>query len=71
VQAGTAVSSRVRPGVPHSVNVVRWGHGPAAGHGDEPGGAGRAAGRITVEQWDHNAACGAFEPVAVTRLVPG
>ena len=63
VQAGTAVSSRVRSGVPNSVNVVRWERGP--------GEVGRAAGRITVEQWDHSAASGAFEPRAVKRLVPG
>jgi 3',5'-cyclic AMP phosphodiesterase CpdA len=71
VQAGTAVSSRVRPGVPNSVNVVRWerGQGDRQVHG--PGEVGRAAGRITVEQWDHAAASGAFEPRAVKRLVPG
>jgi len=71
VQAGTAVSSRVRSGVPNSVNVVRWERGPGDRQGDGPGEVGRAAGRITVEQWDHSAASGAFEPRAVKRLVPG
>jgi 3',5'-cyclic AMP phosphodiesterase CpdA len=68
VQAGTAVSTRVRPGVPNSVNVVRWERGRTG----EPDGAaaGRAGGRITVEQWDHAAASGAFERAAVTHLVP-
>jgi 3',5'-cyclic AMP phosphodiesterase CpdA len=61
VQAGTAVSSRVRPGVPNSVNVVRWERETAAA------GAPR---RITVEQWDHAASAGAFERRAVTELAP-
>ena len=55
VQAGTAVSSRVRPGAPNSVNVVRW-------HAD--------GGRCAVEQWDHSATAQAFELVRVTRLQP-
>jgi len=71
VQAGTAVSSRVRPGMPNSVNVVRWERGQGDRQGNGPGGVGRAAARITVEQWDHSAASGAFEPRAVKRLVPG
>ena len=71
VQAGTAVSSRVRPGVPNSVNVVRWERRRGDRQGDGPGEMGRAAGRITVEQWDHSAASGAFEPRAIQRLVPG
>ena len=71
VQAGTAVSSRVRPGVPNSVNVVRWERGQGDRQGNGPGEVGRAAARITVEQWDHSAASGAFEPRAVKRLVPG
>jgi len=37
VQAGTAVSSRTRPGVPNSVNVLRWGE---------------AAGCCFIEQWE-------------------
>jgi 3',5'-cyclic AMP phosphodiesterase CpdA len=71
VQAGTAVSSRVRSGMPNSVNVVRWERGQGDRQGNGPGGVGRAAARITVEQWDHSAASGAFEPRAVKRLVPG
>ena len=55
VQAGTAVSSRVRPGAPNSVNLVRW----------------DAAERsCVVEQWDHAATEQAFVQVRVTRLRP-
>lgn len=57
VQAGTAVSSRVREGVPNSVNLLRWSSAPGA----------REA---VVEQWDGDAAGGAFTRRAVTRLVP-
>lgn len=57
VQAGTAVSSRVREGVPNSVNLVRWNGAPGA----------REA---LVEQWDGDAAGGAFVRRAVTRLLP-
>jgi hypothetical protein len=34
VQAGTAVSSRTRPGVPNSVHILRWGEASGA-RGDE------------------------------------
>lgn len=54
VQAGTAVSSRVRSGVPNSVNVVRWA---------------QAAGCV-VEQWDFSAAAAAFVCAVSTRLGP-
>ena len=45
VQAGTAVSSRVRAGGPNSVNLLRW--SAAAGHCD-------------IAQWDYQATHGAF-----------
>jgi 3',5'-cyclic AMP phosphodiesterase CpdA len=54
VQAGTAVSSRVRSGVPNSVNVVRW--APPAG--------------CVVEQWDYSAAAAAFECSRSTPFTP-
>lgn len=57
VQAGTAVSSRVRGDVPNSVNVLRCGD-------DAPDGV------CVVEQWDHLATRGSFQCVAVTRLRP-
>ena len=55
VQAGTALSSRVRSGVPNSVNLLRW---PAEG------------GRCQVEQWDFAAAAGAFVCVCTTDIQP-
>jgi predicted MPP superfamily phosphohydrolase len=54
VQAGTAVSSRVRSGVPNSVNVVRW--SPEGG--------------CVVEQWDHSQAEAAFVRAATTPVQP-
>ena len=57
VQAGTAVSSRVRPGAPNSVNLLRWGGAAADG-------------RCLIEQWDFAAARLAFEPVKTTSVMP-
>ncbi len=57
VQAGTAVSRRVRDGQPNSVNVLRWGR-------DAP------HGRCRVEQWDCPAAGPAFVRAVVTELEP-
>lgn len=54
VQAGTAVSSRVRSGVPNSVNLVRW----------------AAATGCVVEQWDFSAAVGAFVCAVSTPIAP-
>ena len=58
VQAGTAVSSRVRDGFPNSVNVARCG-------GDAP------QGRCLVERWDYTATCRAFVRTTVTELTTG
>ena len=58
VQAGTAVSWRVREGFPNSVNLVRWGR-------DAP------AGRCLIERWDYAADCQAFIRVTVTDVKPG
>lgn len=57
VQAGTAVSTRVRRGVPNSVNLLRWG-------------AHASDGCCLVEQWDFSAAEQAFVHAAVTKLRP-
>lgn len=57
VQAGTAVSSRVRAGVPNSVNLLRW---PADG----------APARCAVEQWDYDRAQRAFVRARVTEVQP-
>jgi 3',5'-cyclic AMP phosphodiesterase CpdA len=54
VQAGTAVSSRVRSGVPNSVNVVRW----------------SSASGCVVEQWDYSAAGAAFVCARRTPIQP-
>lgn len=47
VQAGTAVSSRVRAEAPHSVNLLRW--APAQENG-----------QCQIERWDYAAQAGAF-----------
>jgi 3',5'-cyclic AMP phosphodiesterase CpdA len=58
VQAGTAVSSRVRDGVPNSVNLLRWGnHAPP--------------GRCLIERWDYVATAQAFVRTTVTDVAPG
>ncbi len=50
VQAGTAVSSRVRAGAGPSVNLIHIGHAAGAGVGE----------RAVVERWDHEPAAAAF-----------
>lgn len=57
VQAGTAVSSRVRDAVPNSVNLLRWGR-------DAP------AGRCVIERWDYAAVSQVFVRTAVTEVEP-
>jgi 3',5'-cyclic AMP phosphodiesterase CpdA len=57
VQAGTAVSSRVRDGVPNSVNLLRWG-------------AGSAPGCCRIEQWDCQADDRAFRLAKVSEIRP-
>ena len=57
VQAGTAVSSRLREGVPNSVNLLRR----------EPG---AAVGPCAIEQWDYLAPRGEFVRTLVTEVQP-
>lgn len=57
VQAGTAVSSRVRAGVPNSVNLLRWGMAAAAGS-------------CRIEQWDCAAGARGFVLARVTEVRP-
>jgi 3',5'-cyclic AMP phosphodiesterase CpdA len=57
VQAGTAVSSRVRRDHPQSVNLLRW--GPA-----ESGAV------CAIEQWDYASRLKAFEKVVETCIHP-
>ena len=55
VQAGTAVSSRVRDGIPNSVNLLRY------ARAERPQ-------RCVVERWDHEAAMQRFTLVEQTEL---
>ena len=57
VQAGTAVSARVRAGVPNSVNLLRWGADVPAGH-------------CQIEQWNYTAAERAFVRAVVSEVRP-
>ncbi len=57
VQAGTAVSSRVRHDVPNSVNLLRW---REAGDGE----------RCHIEQWDFSAASESFVLATTTAITP-
>lgn len=69
VQAGTAVSARTRPGVPNSVNIVRW-KGGADGCGavlpDEAAGCGDCV----IERWDYAADAQVFVRAALARFAP-
>lgn len=57
VQAGTAVSSRVREGVPNSVILLRWG-------------ADASPGCCRIEQWDYKADDRAFRLAKVSEVRP-
>lgn len=57
VQAGTALSSRVRDGQPNSVNLLRWG-------GDAP------AERCVIERWDCGPSDAAFVRAAAVEVAP-
>ena len=69
VQAGTAVSSRTRPGVPNSVNILRWGETP--GERDHPSQVRHESGRsCCIEQWDFARDGRVFVCSAVTAVQP-
>lgn len=57
VQAGTAVSSRVRHGAPNSVNVLRWG-------------ADAVPGCCRIEQWDYSTGGRVFVRAEVSEVRP-
>lgn len=61
VQAGTAVSSRVRLGMPNSVNVVHWAGARLAAPGPS---------ECAIEQWDFDAESGRFGRVNATVVHP-
>jgi 3',5'-cyclic AMP phosphodiesterase CpdA len=69
VQAGTAVSSRTRPGAPNSVNLVRWGkesHGRAA----QVQVALEASENCFIERWDFSHSKQSFARAEVTQVQP-
>ncbi|MCU0925045.1 MAG: metallophosphoesterase [Hydrogenophaga sp.] len=72
VQAGTAVSSRTRPGVPNSVNILRWQETPADTSPATPSPAppGHAARDCHIERWDFAHDQRAFVCRAVTTVQP-
>ena len=57
VQAGTAVSTRIRPGVPNSVNLLRWGQDSTPG-------------LCQVEQWDFSVVTRSFFRTTVNEIRP-
>jgi hypothetical protein len=57
VQAGSAVSKRVRDGAANSVNLLRW-------RGDTPPGC------CMIEQWDYASAAQAFVCQLITEVYP-
>ncbi|MEX1167132.1 MAG: metallophosphoesterase [Hydrogenophaga sp.] len=69
VQAGTAVSLRTRPGVPNSVNILRWQDAPATQDAPLPG-TGPAQRHCRIEQWDFAQDEQAFVCKAVTTVQP-
>lgn len=58
VQAGTALSSRVRGGIPNSVNILRW------------GGESKLR-RCAIERWDYSGEARAFVRITITDVNPG
>lgn len=66
VQAGTAVSSRTRQGVPNSVNLLRWIAKSEADSGT--GTNANANAGCVVEQWDYSTPERTFIRVAITKL---
>ena len=69
VQAGTAVSSRTRSGVPNSVNVLRWDAGQAAGVEPLQAAGGEPA-LAVMERWDYAGDVRGFVCTARTQIQP-
>ena len=69
VQAGTAVSTRTRPGVPNSVNLLRWGDPAHSGSAATPSGPPQGP-CCLIERWDYCESEGAFARADVTAVQP-
>ncbi|OLP08367.1 Metallophosphoesterase [Rhodoferax antarcticus ANT.BR] len=69
VQAGTAVSSRTRSGVPNSVNVLRWGDAPDA-RNDQAQTGSESGECCLIERWDLAHHDQVFVRTAVTSARP-
>lgn len=69
VQAGTAVSSRTRPGLPNSVHILRWGERTAA-HDNEARSVAGTKANCFIEQWDYSHHHQAFVSTGVTSVQP-
>ncbi|WP_089962879.1 metallophosphoesterase [Limnohabitans sp. 2KL-3] len=69
VQAGTAVSTRTRPGVPNSVNLLRWGDAATALATATPA-APVTGPTCLIERWDFCAHQQAFALTVVTAVQP-
>lgn len=69
VQAGTAVSTRTRPGVPNSVNLLRWGD---AAHvlANPTLGASTSGGCCLIERWDFCSDQKVFARTAISVVQP-
>lgn len=69
VQAGTAVSTRTRPEVPNSVNLLLWGDATATLEAAAP--SGRLPGKCCViERWDYSEHQQAFARAKVITVLP-
>ena len=69
VQAGTAISSRTRPGVPNSVNILRWGEEYGA-PGESRQASSEAGAHCLIERWDFAHQVQGFVRTAVTPVQP-
>jgi 3',5'-cyclic AMP phosphodiesterase CpdA len=69
VQAGTAVSTRTRPGAPNSVNLLRWG-GSAVTLADATASSPPHGKCCLIERWDYMEHDQAFERTQVTAVRP-
>jgi 3',5'-cyclic AMP phosphodiesterase CpdA len=69
VQAGTAVSSRIRLEAPNSLNILRWGASSAA-CGDRAQAGSEAGEACVIEQWDFAPHEQGFVRAAVTAVTP-